>query len=325
MNQQQLLALPNDTTTFFESLDSLSATLPGTLSDISSAFRYNLQSVSRMVTVPYRVARRALAPDAEEAARERIHTLPGVEQEAIRRRFRETWQSATADGSLLTRLQAKSDAFDQLNRELREEILPGFQEKTQNRALMTLEDEDTHLGVRELFRQALVLTWGAFEVVSRDGFVRLFNIRPELTTSLFKDKTARRVFKDFKLDIETLASHSFDLSKNMGDLLADGRALDKLATIKVVFKALSPNDTSLSAALDDRQLWTVCQRRHLIVHRRGIVDQQYLTATGDDRSVGESLDIVLNDIQDAMKVTIHAGTEILRVVGNELHRDRNDR
>jgi len=45
----------------------------------------------------------------------------------------------------------------------------------------------------------------------------------------------------------------------------------------------------LQKHLRNPKLWLLQQRRHLIVHRRGVVDKQYLEKTGEKLNVGEQL------------------------------------
>lgn len=47
-------------------------------------------------------------------------------------------------------------------------------------------------------------------------------------------------------------------------------------------------------------IWDLYQRRHLIVHRKGIVDALYLVETGEKRPLGSVLEITAGDLEDAI-------------------------
>ena len=80
--------------------------------------------------------------------------------------------------------------------------------------------------------------------------------------------------------------------------------------MKAVYSVLVPTNTSLNHALADRELWMLYQRRHLIVHRRGVVDQAYLDATGETFTIGTHLTVTPDDFEKALSVVVSAGTAL---------------
>ena len=73
------------------------------------------------------------------------------------------------------------------------------------------------------------------------------------------------------------------LSKKIGTVLISQLNFGDLTNIKRVFAVLFPNALELVTCLNDPNLWLLYQRRHLIVHRRGIVDETYLERSGGTR------------------------------------------
>ena len=63
-------------------------------------------------------------------------------------------------------------------------------------------------------------------------------------------------------------------------------------------------------ALSDRDLWLLFQRRHLIVHRRGIVDSAYIAATGEDLLVGTEMSITPRDFEIYINAVLGAAITI---------------
>jgi hypothetical protein len=164
---------------------------------------------------------------------------------------------------------------------------------------------------QELLQQGLALLWSAFEVLCRDAFESLLNEDPSKIRTLISHPDTRKRFEAERLPIGTLAQHGFDLSARLGTVLVDQQDFSSLPTIKAVYAVLYPC-TSLIQALAHRDLWTLYQRRHLIVHRRGVVDQAYIDATGAAHAVGNHLVVSPEDFEAALGVVISSGTELTR-------------
>ena len=58
-------------------------------------------------------------------------------------------------------------------------------------------------------------------------------------------------------------------------------------------------------------MWRLWQRRHLIVHKRGLVDQSYINKTGDALKVGSRLVITGTDIDAIFKRIRDTGTALV--------------
>ena len=163
----------------------------------------------------------------------------------------------------------------------------------------------------ELLRQGTVLTWSALEVLAQDLFVAVLNARPALTVSLIKAETARRYFSFRELSIEVLAEVGFNVSDKMGEMFARERSIDNVAGMKAAFLSIAPDCPRLRDALAERELWTLNQRRNLIVHRRGLVDAVYIANTGDVTPVGSQLRISPTDLERYIVLVSNTGIELL--------------
>lgn len=178
------------------------------------------------------------------------------------------------------------------------------------------KDKDISDAAAQLVSQAAVLTWSAFEVLSRDIFIAHLNSMPKAYTKLLADSDVRKRFDLSRVSIERVAEFNFDLTGKLGDLLIDQNDLADLGGIKATFVALFPSDSVLRQALNERDLWLLFQRRNLIVHRRGIVDQRYLDASGDEQSIGSRLTLRPTELDTYLKlVTNAARAEISAAIG----------
>jgi hypothetical protein len=86
----------------------------------------------------------------------------------------------------------------------------------------------------------------------------------------------------------------------MGQLLSAARPVDSVEVMKTVFGKLFTKRSELREALASHELWLLNCKRHLIVHRRGVVDDQYLRRSGDTLEPGSRLEVSLNDVRAAI-------------------------
>lgn len=163
---------------------------------------------------------------------------------------------------------------------------------------------------REILLQGTVATWSALEMLVGDELVLLLDSRPDLVTKLLSDFTAKRRFDLPKLNIDDLAARGFDLSKQMGHLLFEDRDLSSLPTLKCACEALI-DSPRLRATLAAPSAWRLNQNRHLIVHRRGIVDEEYIRKTGSSLRVGAQLAVSPTEFETLFLHTLSIGTEFL--------------
>jgi len=89
------------------------------------------------------------------------------------------------------------------------------------------------------------------------------------------------------------------------------RAVDTVPVMRAVFSALFPSANDLREALGHKSLWILNQRRHLIVHKRGVVDQEYLDKTGVDLQVGQQLRVTTSDLEQHLDVVVIVGCKLL--------------
>lgn len=68
----------------------------------------------------------------------------------------------------------------------------------------------------------------------------------------------------------------------------------------------------LQKHLRNPKLWLLQQRRHLIVHRRGVVDKQYLEKTGEKLNVGEQLLPTPAEIEEYFKDACDAAIALIK-------------
>lgn len=163
---------------------------------------------------------------------------------------------------------------------------------------------------RELLLQGIFSTWSALEMLIGDGIVLLLNADPKLVTKLLSDPNAKKKFEFPKLNAEYLSSKGYDLSNQMGSLLFEERDLSNLATIRIACNAIF-EDCDLRRMLNEEKLWLLNQNRHLIAHRRGVVDNEYIRNTGSKLTAGSQLNLSPDDFENNLKNILLIGKQFL--------------
>lgn len=133
------------------------------------------------------------------------------------------------------------------------------------------------------------MIWGALEVLVSDTIRHEMNSDPSLAIKVATTDPSRKHFNN-RISLDQLASRKFNLEHSMGDALFADRSLDSLPVMRDVLSAIAADDAPVHKAFASDQLWKLWQTRHLIVHRRGLVDQAYIDRTRDARwSVGSKI------------------------------------
>jgi len=191
---------------------------------------------------------------------------------------------------------------------------PEGHEETITNTLHALNDliqrPDLRDSLQELVQEAVVMIWGTFEVFISDSVRSIANASPTKAADLFSGAT-KKYLPNPPISMEKLIEYKFDLSQSMGDVFFAGTRLDSLPSIKDTLKVLYPNAGALHAILSNDALWKLWQRRNLIVHRRGVVDQPYLSKTGDKVALGERIHLKANYIEEAAKLVRDAAIELI--------------
>lgn len=171
-----------------------------------------------------------------------------------------------------------------------------------------LDDGDFASSSRELLRQVLVMVWGAFEILANDLLRSIINERPSLIDAFAEVKQFRDVITSRVL-LEALRSQDYNLSKSMGDVFCEQVKLDSLEKIREAVK-VAFSDPNVDKLLRDDRLWLIAQQRHLIVHRRGKVDAQFLAKTPGDAKLGDHIIFTNDYVTESIELVRDIGTKL---------------
>jgi len=299
------LFVSSDQEKTLDPLVQLIPNLPPPFAGHAESLRHNLLAVYSTLGMPYLTsfAHVINARFQQILTAERIHALKIVPENEIPKDQKDKRSLQRADKKLDEELGDKKSILR-------------FEEQTLESLDTLLEHKDFSTAAKEILRQGVVLVWGSLEVLSEDLFVTLLNVNPKLATQLLKEERTKRLFDLKRLDFELLEKFEFDISRKLGNIFLSRQRIDTIPKIKTVFGALFPENTSLRNALREKQLFMLNQRRHLIVHRRGIVDEQYLMNTKDDLALESELIITPFDLELYLPSVCHVGVEMLKAASS---------
>jgi hypothetical protein len=182
--------------------------------------------------------------------------------------------------------------------------------------LEALDNGNLTAAASQLREQAIVMLWSAFEVLFRDVIECELNLNPAKCTALAADTVTRKRIESKVTSLETLIENNFDLSRRVGTLVVAQNNFSDLPSIKTISVSLFPQAESLRLALDEKSLWLLYQRRHLFVHRRGIIDRKYLEGTSDEGEEGARLNVTPNQFEGHFDSVLKAGVALLASLSN---------
>lgn len=289
--------VPNDFASMAKPLQEMLIAFPNELCSIAESFIENLHGVNRTLSIPYQYT----LAHVSNLHRQRIHAAERIRALAIE-------NESERDSVAFAKAKEKFESFSQ--GEGRQKLV----EDVLSQLLQLRHDPGSLSAARELTRQGIVLSWSAIEVLSRDAFVYLLNSKPNYTEILFADSNNRKRFSSERIEWQALAAYGYDLSENMGRYLISKADMKSASAIRDVYSALFPAAIELQTALGDRRLWNLNQKRNLIVHKRGVVDQQFIDATGEIIAVGETLAVEPDEVEATLEIILEIGTQIIRHV-----------
>lgn len=271
----------------------------GELRTIAEAFAESLHGVIRTLSIPF------------QYTYSQVYSLHW-QRALIAARIRGGGAPDDAQQADIDRSNARAKFEEYLRGEGRKVLA----DEVVDRLLQLKNEPEALAAARELTRQGVVLTWSAIEVLSRDAFVYLLNCKPQLSNALLAEQFNRKRFATDRVEWQTLANYEFDLSGKLGSYLISKADLSNVPAIRAAYTALFPGAVQLRSCLSDERLWHLSQKRHLIVHRRGIVDEAYIEATGTSLKVGDVLWSAPAEVEEAIEAAMTLGAELLEQVAH---------
>ena len=290
---QFIFGVPAD---FFQPFEPVEKLLPESYEPLAS-FKENLRSAFIVGSMPFQLTHSSILQQRFN----QIHTAARIR----------SLVNKDENGNYLEKEEelAFAKASAEMSEELREgTIIKRHAENTLKLLDTHLRDTEFRISAGELLRQIVVLCWGALEVVVNDTMRSLLNANPALVRLLTTDKEYKDALFGRDL-VEKLEQRSFDLSNSMGDLFCDAVRLDSLEKMRRVVSLVLQNP-AVDKQLKDEKLWKLAQQRHLIVHRRGVVDARFRLRTDEKRPVGQSIEFDSDYVESCLTCVRDAGLSL---------------
>ena len=292
----------------FLGLDELIEKLNPEFQALGQTFRHNLASMLSAVSIPFTLASTSVYQShfqrmhtAEKIRALKINIIQPDEQiEQVRKR--EAYRIA----------ESRMKEFEDSEHGKSRMILD-----TCDFLIASLEESDFKFAARELIQQGMVLSWSAFEILFRDAFELKLNLDPSTVVLLAQNISTRKRFEVDKFSLDTLIEYDFDLSKKLGTILVVRQDFSDLPAIKTISSILFSSCSNLANLLNSSDLWLLYQRRHLFVHRRGIVDKIYLNNTSEAAPLGTALEVPPKDFEKHFSAVLKTGEALLRCFQND--------
>jgi len=166
------------------------------------------------------------------------------------------------------------------------------------------------VALKELLNQSCVLLWSGLEVLARDFFISYLNNNNNKVKLLNDFLKTKKIINSISL--ESLSSHSYNLSNNMGSILESNIEFSRVENIREVYKLLFPKNVELITLLSDNMLWKINKQRHLLVHKKGIVDKKFLESTDGSTPVGIEIRITPKLVKQYLEYIRNVGLCILK-------------
>jgi hypothetical protein len=170
-----------------------------------------------------------------------------------------------------------------------------------------------------LVNAVVTYSWTCFECVAKDLWVVVLNAHPlALGQPAFSNAVLDEDHVGLSrkaVPIGLLARHGFNISKCVGTILGEKFDFSGVSGIRVAYRAAFGTDCPvLEAPLRDRDLCRLEATRHLIVHRGGVIDQEYSDRVQTDAAIGDFLTLSTESFQSLVNIAIGSGASLLRYV-----------
>lgn len=224
-----------------------------------------------------------------------------------------------------------SDAIEE-NTKVAEQLFAEFLQQPETKMTIAshIDDRITSLMRHDSFQRAMdvmffistPLLWTAFETLARDTWITAIDAGPvsiaQRTFRSLDDNEVDDGIRKKSIEVGILAKHGFDLRGRIGSILQDKFHFSSIEGISKAYHAAFPNEGAFLATLENDDLKSTEQVRHLITHKAGIIDDKYKKRTGTNQNIGEELVVTGAQVSRFGQAVVEIGISLLVFVDNFL-------
>ncbi len=191
-------------------------------------------------------------------------------------------------------------------------------DETQRLFADLLKTREVHEAVRVLLYALTSSAWAVFECAAKDSWIAALNCRPlqlaqPTLMELPKEPTVAGITGK-QIEVGLLARYGFDLRDKLGTLLAPKFDFTSVSGMQFAFAAAFQGVPDIEQLLTDPKLSILEATRHLIVHRAGVIDEEYRRRTKELAATGQQL--LISDVRatELANSAVSGGCKLLRAV-----------
>ena len=185
-----------------------------------------------------------------------------------------------------------------------------------------LEHTEVSDAARALLFAGITTGWAAFESAAKDIWTIALNASPTALgqPALMKMATEKESegLTAKQISVGLLAKHGFDLRNKLGSLLAEKFDFTGVSGIHTAYASAFGKKSQFDFILDEQRLATLEATRHLIVHRAGFADEEYIKRTKDSTPVGNQIHLDGERVCDLVNSSIAIYCKLIKQVDDFL-------
>jgi hypothetical protein len=195
------------------------------------------------------------------------------------------------------------------------------------KSAQTLLGDMTNLDIIRRPLQALLYTsavyvWSALECALKDAWTEAVNFLPLLFghRSLLHIPTEATPdgITSKQVSVGLLAKHGFDLRDKLGTILAEKYDFTGAEGVRNAYAAAFGKEQAVEAVLSAIPLRRLEAIRHLIAHRAGLVDSEFLRRTGETHPIGMPLPLDMKTFGELFDVASNTAITVLKFVDEKM-------
>ena len=167
---------------------------------------------------------------------------------------------------------------------------------------------------------SIVNVWTTFESSIKELWIYCVDNYPKIFINgvlRHQDNTEITGVSGKNISISLLAKYDFNISKIVGQIMNSKFDFTNISGIKKAFQALLDESNISLKSLDEKYLNQLEITRHLIVHKAGIIDENYLKRTiKTDENIGELINLSEEEMRNFGNSCISPIIELVKDLDN---------
>lgn len=189
-----------------------------------------------------------------------------------------------------------------------------------NELLNFTDIETVDAVAQDLRYQTVISLWSCIETLLKDHLTSIFNDYPFLIQRINVDEKLKKQLALDRIDLEVLIEHEFNLSSALGNLIFKNTNNGKFSNVRLLLDSIYKK-TNLSSYLSSGAIYQLNLKRNLIVHNRGMCDQEYKVRSGTSLDIGQKIDITPGEIINLYQEISQFGFDLAKEFEADLSKD----